>query len=154
MGWRQQLSRAPSMARGLLALINKPGRLGDWLGVGVVLGLRWQKFPSILRQVTVATETRSHAGQLSPEPEFGVAVRVIESRALCVCVFEYRRAPNTLHTEAAPLVAKYKSLWECKDEESQCNYQTTIHHCLWDEETGAGALSVCVCIYVFPKKPT
>lgn len=106
------------MVRGHSALINKTRRLGDWLRVGGSGGVWWlyrQKFPSILQQVTVATETRSHAVQLTTEPVVQVGLEVvargIESNVFSVCVYkntgEHR---NTLHTKAAPLMAKYKSL--------------------------------------------
>lgn len=62
-------------------------------------GVLW-KFPSILQQVTVATETRSHAVQLTTEAvvqvvQVGLEVvaRGIESNVLlCLCLHEYRRA--------------------------------------------------------------
>lgn len=96
------------LARGRSALINKTRRSGDWPGGGCGSGgvqrIFGQKSPSILQQVTVARETRSHAVQLTPELSGAgglvVVVRGIENKAFCVCVYmntgEHKNTHSTL----------------------------------------------------------
>lgn len=114
MGWREQLSRAPSAARGLSALVNKTRRLGDWLGVGVVLG-------GVQAEVSIHLAA-GHSCHGDREPRCPIISRASGAGGLVVLVDvarEWRRErgfvclclhENTLHTKEAPSVAKCKSL--------------------------------------------